>query len=55
MDVIQSQYLGQAPATHKQGLHLIDGIYESDSLVVIKGGYNSGTDELSDHRLVSGD
>ena len=54
-DVLQKQYPGQAPGTHKRGTKPIDGIFASDTLDIEKGGYDGGMDEISDHRTLWAD
>ena len=55
-DVIQARYGREnAPNSHKRGSHVIDGIFASETLEMIKGGYDKGMDEISDHRLAWAD
>ena len=52
-DAIQQRYgQGQSPNSHKRGTHTIDGIFISETVQMIRGGYDGGQDEVSDHRLV---
>ena len=40
-----------APNTHERGSYLIDGIFASDEIEMIRGGYRGGNPALSDHRF----
>ena len=43
---------GLAPNTQARGSHPIDAIYCSRSIDMIRGGFDKGMDEISDHRAV---
>ena len=51
-DKLRKHYPGQAPNTHKRGSKPIDGIFASESITILKGGWEGGMDEISDHRLL---
>ena len=52
-DAIQSRYgHADAPNTHVRGSKPIDAIFISDTINIIKGGYDRGRPEISDHRLI---
>ena len=56
IDHIQTRYgRNNAPSTHKRGSAPIDAIRGSDTLEMIKGGYDGGMQEISDHRLIWAD
>ena len=40
-----------APNTHERGSYPIDGIFASDEIEMIRGGYRGGNPALSDHRF----
>ena len=55
-DVVQERYGAvNAPNTHKRGSNPIDGIFASESIEMVKGGYDGGQDSISDHRLIWAD
>ena len=56
IDHVQRRYgRHNAPSTHQRGSAPIDAIRGSDTLEMIKGGYDEGMNEISDHRLVWAD
>ena len=55
-EVILARYgKEQAPNTHVRGTKPIDGIFASESIHMLKGGYEEGMSDISDHRLVWAD
>ena len=55
-EVILARYGKQhAPNTHVRGTKPIDGIFASESIQMVKGGYEEGMSDISDHRLVWAD
>ena len=55
-DIIQQRYgREEAPNTHVRGTKPIDGILASESIHMLKGGYEEGMSEISDHRMVWAD
>ena len=54
-DVIRDRYREDAPGTHKRGTTPIDGIFASETLIIARGGYDGGKEELSDHRMLWAD
>ena len=54
--MVQERYgASNAPNTHKRGSQPIDGIFASESIEMLKGGYDGGQDSISDHRLIWAD
>ena len=52
-DAIQRHYTYQkAPNTHARGSEPIDAIFVSDTIPLIRGGYEQGFTEISDHRML---
>ena len=55
-DIITNRYMErEAPGTHRRGRHPIDGIFASESILMIQGGYEQGMSEISDHRMIWAD
>ena len=55
-DAIQSQYgYADAPNTQIRGSKPIDAIFISETLNIIRGGYDRGRPEISDHRFLWAD
>ena len=54
-DKLRTRYPEQTPNTHKRGSKTIDGIFASESIVMIRGGWDKGNDEIGDHRMVWAD
>ena len=55
-DVISNRYQARdTPGTHRRGQHPIDGIFASESIMMVQGGYERGMSEITDHRMVWAD
>ena len=48
-DKLRKHYPGQAPNTHKRGSKPIDGIFASELITILKGGWEGGMDKISNH------
>ena len=56
MDVIRSSYeYLEAPNTQQRGSQPIDAIFASETIQVVRGGYDKGRPEISDHRMIWAD
>ena len=51
-DKLRKRYSEQMPNTHKRGSTPIDGIFASEAIEMIRGGWDRGNDEVGDHRMV---
>ena len=55
-DIITNRYRARdAPGTHRRGKHPIDGIFASESILMVQGGYERGMSEITDHRMIWAD
>ena len=54
-DIIQERYQTKPPASHARGSQAIDGIFATENITMISGGYEPGKSEISDHRMIWAD
>ena len=55
-DVVQKQFgYADTPNTHVRGAKPIDGIFASETIGVVRAGYDRGYQEISDHRAIWAD